>query len=253
MTYSPDNLIKVRRIYQRYTKLPAVALGIQHYQPDGGGYHEGNDLLAAAGRLTSDYSKRESALDRPGSNAASAIDIGYFDVRLPNGRRVTLRDRSAWVLAHWAEAPWLRELIYSPDGKVVKRKDRLGIRTTGDRSHLSHDHESYHRDFENDPRIPAFHQRFWDEMNGISLVKKGRRAMWVVQLNLGSESSWWKTDTLRREQLLTWPRVLWHCARYGQEPYDFQFSDVVEFNACTGRTDTEVDPNPVGVNIAPSK
>lgn len=185
MTNTPENLRKVRQIYQRYTNLPSVSLGIQHFSPQGGGYHEGDDLLSQGGRLTTDYSKRESALDRNNRvdvNDACAIDIGWFDVRLPNGRRVTLRDRSRWVLEHWDEAPFLRELIYSTDGKTVKRKDRLGKRTSGDLSHTTHDHESYFRSMVRDPRIPAFHQRFWDDMHGVTQPQptvKGKATMFA--------------------------------------------------------------------------
>lgn len=171
MTYSPQTWLEVRYLFQNKTGLPAVSLGIQHYQPDGGGYHEGNDLLAAAGRQDSDYSKRESVRDRPGTNGASAIDIGWFDVVLRNGRRVTLFDLTRWMLAHiWdADALWIREIIYSLDGKTVKRFDRLGIRSSGDLSHLTHDHISGFRDDENVNKVNFF-ARFWAEMEGASTV-----------------------------------------------------------------------------------
>lgn len=240
MTNSPQNLLAVRAIYQRYTGLPAVSLGIQHFTPQGGGYHEGNDLLAQAGRLNSDYSKRETHLDQPGTNDASAIDIGYFDVTLPSGRRVTLRDRSAWMLNHWDECWWVRELIYSPDGKVVKRKDRLGIRTTGDDSHLSHDHESYFRDYTLRPEIPAFHQRFWDEMSGET---RGNDMAFVIELQQAGGSTWWWTDGLRYKPIITWPQKLKYSELSGRP--DTVVTDLTTFSLLAGRLDSAVDPDQV--------
>jgi hypothetical protein len=40
----------------------------------------------------------------------------------------------------------LREIIYSPDGAAVRRWDRLGMRSTGDSSHLFHTRFSFFRD-----------------------------------------------------------------------------------------------------------
>lgn len=167
MTYSPQSYLDIRALFRAKTGLPPESLGIQHYSPQGGGYHEGNDLLTAAGRLDSDYSKRESERDRPGTNGASAIDIGEFDVTLHNGRRVTLRTLNHWMEANWhaLDAQWLREWIYSLDGITVKRLDRLGIRFSGDTSHRTHSHGSGFRDEENTPKVPLF-QRFWAEMEG---------------------------------------------------------------------------------------
>lgn len=169
MTYQPQSLLAVRRLFQEKTRLPAVSLGIQHYRPEGGGYHEGNDLLAQGGRLNTDYSKRESSRDRPGSNAASAIDIGWFDVRTANGRQVTLIDLNRWVERNWnaPDAQWMREYIYSLDRKTVKRLDRMKRRTSGDKSHTTHAHASKFRDVHDDSNQPySFFKRFWDEMEG---------------------------------------------------------------------------------------
>lgn len=179
MTYSPATYLEIRALFRERTSLPAESLGIQHYSPQGGGYHEGNDLLAAAGRLDSDYSKRESDRDRPGTNGASAIDIGWFDVVLPNGRRVTLIDLNRWLVAQLnAGAPdtlWIREVIYTLDRQTVKRWDRLGIRSSGDDSHTGHTHVSGHRDEENTPKRPLF-ERFWREMAGTTAEAMARKA-----------------------------------------------------------------------------
>lgn len=149
MTHTPDDLLAVRRYLQEATGLAPVALGVQHYQPDGGGYHEGRDLLAAAGRASSDYSVRESGRDRAGlTDAASAIDIDQgWRQGISEFRRVTL----ALVAACRAGDPRthdIREIIYSPDGKTVHRYDALGVRTSGDPSHLTHTHISFFRDSE---------------------------------------------------------------------------------------------------------
>ena len=173
MTYSPQRLLDERAVWQAETGLPAVSLGIQHFSPQGGGYHEGNDLLAAAGRLNTDYSKRQSTRDQPGTDGASAIDIGWFDVNIQRydgtWRRVTLRDYTVWVIAQLnAGAPdvyFVRELIYSLDGVNVKRWDRLGQSTTGDSSHTSHNHRSDFRDDEGADKS-AHVKRFWHEMRG---------------------------------------------------------------------------------------
>lgn len=149
MTYAPADLLAVRQYVMGHTGLDASSVGIagDPAHASSGGYHEGNDDLANAGRLDSDYSKRESPRDRPGSNAASAEDIGDF-----NRDGKTLRQLSLFVVAKCqAGDPRcndIREIIYTPDGSAVRRFDRLGIRSTGDSSHLYHTHLSFFRDSE---------------------------------------------------------------------------------------------------------
>lgn len=149
MTYAPTDLMEVRRELMAVTGLSGDAVGIvgDPAHAATGGYHEGNDDLARVGRLTTDYSKKHSARDRPGSNAASALDVG-------DGwkRGVGLRTWSlALVAAMTANERGtldIREIIYTPDGKTVKRLDREGKSTTGDKSHLWHTHISFYRDSE---------------------------------------------------------------------------------------------------------
>lgn len=149
MTYAPDDLLAVRRYVLTQTALPGDAVGIvgDPAHASTGGYHEGNDDLARAGRLTSDYSKRQSSRDRPGSNAASALDNGDFD----HGGK-TLRQLSQFLVARCVAGDPrcrdIREIIYTPDGQSVRRWDALGMSTTGDSSHLYHTHTSFFRDSE---------------------------------------------------------------------------------------------------------
>jgi hypothetical protein len=144
VTYSPADLVACQHYLHAQTGQPWDALGIIHGTPQGGGYHEGNDLLAEAGRLDSDYSKRESSRDRPGTDAGSAFDLGDG---FPRFREITL----GLVRACEHGDPRtrdIREVIYTPDGSTVRRWDRLGIRSSGDDSHLTHTHISFHRDSE---------------------------------------------------------------------------------------------------------
>lgn len=149
MTYAPADLLAVRLYLLASTGLSGDAVGIvgddDHLST--GGYHIGNDGLSQAGRLTSDYSKRESSRDRPGSNAASALDIGQF---VRGG--VSLRSLTLGIVAACQRGDPrtgdVREIIYTPDGSTVRRFDRLGIRSTGDSSHLFHTHVSFFRDSE---------------------------------------------------------------------------------------------------------
>jgi hypothetical protein len=145
MTYNPTDLLAVHNYLRVKTGLPANELGVvgDTSHNSSGGYHVGNDVLSNIGKLSSDYSKRESSRDRPGSNAASAIDIGNFARR---------RDITAFILAGLlAGDPRLsdvREMIYCLDGVNVRRFDRLGIRSSGDDSHKTHTHISFFRDSE---------------------------------------------------------------------------------------------------------
>jgi hypothetical protein len=171
MTYQPQTWKDAQAYLHSVTGLPWDGLGLQHFVPGGGGYHEGNNLLAAAGRLDSDYSKRESERDRPGTDGSSAIDVGDFNI-VHNGRRLRLvEDFNPWLIAQCkAGTPdtlWIREVIHTLDRKVVKRWDRLGIRSTGDSTHLYHTHISGFRDEENTPKTPLF-KRFFegDDMAG---------------------------------------------------------------------------------------
>ncbi|MFI7547199.1 hypothetical protein [Actinoplanes sp. NPDC049599] len=115
----------------------------------GDSYHLGKDQIRARNG-DNRYSVDESSRDRNGlDNNASGMDVGWFDVTTRRGR-YTLRDFSMWLVELCADGDPdtrdIREVIFSPDGKVVRRWDRLKRRSSGDRSHLSHTHISEFRD-----------------------------------------------------------------------------------------------------------
>ncbi|MGH7774459.1 MAG: hypothetical protein ACREQA_19725 [Candidatus Binatia bacterium] len=170
MTYAPGKLLELRGYLKPLTWLSDNALGITS-DGYGHGYHRGRDSISFA----NDYSVTESARDRDGlTNAASAIDIGLFD-RTTSGQRRTLRSLSLWLVeqckAGATDTRDIREIIYTPDGQVVRRWDRLGRRTSGDDSHLTHTHISWFRDSEYRDKIAVFRRYFEEEdMAGIEDV-----------------------------------------------------------------------------------
>lgn len=111
----------------------------------GNSYHLGTPEQARTG-----YASTESPRDKAGLCAyASALDIGWFEVRVA-GKVHNLRSFSLWAVAQCkANKPDtrdIREIIYTADGRTVKRWDRLGKRSGGDSSHLFHTHFSLFRD-----------------------------------------------------------------------------------------------------------
>ncbi|MBO4208697.1 hypothetical protein [Micromonospora echinofusca] len=146
MTEAPANLLAVRSLLlDHLDNLAPASVGIVGDAHHVGGYHCGSDRVT-----TNDYSVVESPRDSSGlTRYASAIDIGTFSVTVA-GRSHNLRTFSTWCVAQCtagtADTQDIREVIYSPDGVVVRRWDRLARRTTGDSSHLTHTHVSYFRD-----------------------------------------------------------------------------------------------------------
>lgn len=156
MTTAPSDLKTVQRYMQAATGLPWDSLGITHQTPQGGGYHEGLDLLARANRAPgqrwTDYSWAESTRDRAGlDDDASAFDQGDFTVTYLGAHK----DLDGWtrhlVQACKAGEAWtrdVREVIYRDPSNHLRilRWDRLGRRTDGDSSHETHTHVSFFRD-----------------------------------------------------------------------------------------------------------
>lgn len=146
MTRAPSNLLAVRSLLLAHLDgLAPGAVGIVGDPAHRGGYHCGDDRV-----VSSDYSVVESPRDRAGlSDLACGLDVGNFRVTTARGT-FDLPHYSRWLVAQCAantsDTRDIREVIYSPDGRIVKRWDRLGKRSTGDDSHLYHTHQSYFRD-----------------------------------------------------------------------------------------------------------
>jgi hypothetical protein len=154
MTTAPQCLLDARTLAIHELGIPADSVGIVAGNSNGEGYHSGYGALHAVGRAPGDahpdYSVRESIRDSGGlTEYASAMDFGLFTTII-NGHTVTLRDFTLWLVGRCKagdpDAADIREIIYTPDGKTVQRYDRLGIRSTGDSSHLTHTHVSLFRD-----------------------------------------------------------------------------------------------------------
>ncbi|GGN13008.1 hypothetical protein FHR83_003668 [Actinoplanes campanulatus] len=129
--------------------LEAGIVGDTDHAAGGDSYHLGKSQIRARGGRDR-YSVDESPRDRSGlDDHASAMDIGFFRLKTPRGT-FDLYDFNAWLIplckAGDPDTRDLREVIYSPDGRTVRRWDRLGRRTTGDDSHRTHTHLSEHRD-----------------------------------------------------------------------------------------------------------
>ncbi|PZF98928.1 hypothetical protein [Micromonospora deserti] len=155
MTRAPENLLAVRRLLLAHLNVDPDTVRSQDLEPaevgivgdasHRGGYHCGSDRV-----VPNDYSVVESPRDSAGLTLdAAALDVGLFEVR-SGGRTHNLYSFSTWCVGQCvANAPDtrdIREIIYSPDGRVVRRWDRLRRRSSGDDSHLWHTHFSFFRD-----------------------------------------------------------------------------------------------------------
>lgn len=138
MTYAPSDLLDVRKAVIAKTGMTPTAVGIVGNREHFGGYHCGSDRLVA-----NDYSNQDWR-DRQGlSQAASALDLGNFG----GLRRVSIALADA--CRHGViGTDVVREVIYSADGRNVKRWDARNESTTGDSSHLTHTHISFFRNSE---------------------------------------------------------------------------------------------------------
>jgi hypothetical protein len=155
MTRAPENLLTVRRLLLDHLNIDPDTVRNQDLEPaevgivgdpaHRGGYHCGSDRV-----VTNDYSVVESPRDSAGLTLdAAALDVGLFQVRA-GGRTHDLHTFSNWCVAQCVantpDSRDIREIIYSPDGAVVRRWDRLRRRSSGDNSHLWHTHFSFFRD-----------------------------------------------------------------------------------------------------------
>lgn len=158
MSYADPALIHTRN-YLMGLGIPGNAIGIVGDANHTSGYHLGNDKLAYYGRLHTDYSKRQTDRDRPGSNAAMALDVGGL-----SGQQ--LYELTAWLIAQCRAGTWdtrnIREVIgrRSPSGGVT-RYDALGILPdSGSADHATHTHISYYRDSEGGDKTSLFRRYF---------------------------------------------------------------------------------------------
>lgn len=181
MTYAPKTIVDLQHFMRGKTGLPWVSLGIigsASHKRAGTSYHLGKDDLKMYKRP---YSVYESPRDLAGlSDAASALDVGYF-----SGSGFDLREMSLWIVAECeAGAPDtldIREIIYSPDGETVLRWDREGERDSGDDSHESHTHFSWHRDAEHRDKIGVF-KRYFDGGDATPAKPSVPSADWTERL-----------------------------------------------------------------------
>lgn len=192
MSYAPTTLSDARKfILKTLPAMDPLSVGIvgdDAHAASGTSYHLGKDALKA-----DSYSVIESPRDKAGlTNAAEGLDLGWFSVKV-GGTTYDLRHYSAWVVrqceAGAEDTLDIREIIYSLDGKTVKRWDRLKKRTTGDSSHTSHTHHSYFRDSESRDKTALFRRYFQeigliegDDMNAAEMTawaksKDGKAAL----------------------------------------------------------------------------
>lgn len=157
-SYVTPALSEVREYLKPWTGLDNFGLGILNSETDAS-YHHGWSQRDTDG---SDYSWDESSRDWSWkTNAGRALDVGSFD---------RLRELSLWMVEQCEanrrdptvnrDCEDIREIIYSPDGKTVKRWDRLGIRNTGDSSHKTHSHFSWFADAEHKSKVGPFRRFF---------------------------------------------------------------------------------------------
>lgn len=170
MTNNPSDLVAVRTaIMPMIGVTNAAEIGIMG---DGahertGGYHEGKDVLAAIGALTSDYSVADYARDKLGLTlSASAIDITLAWGAAQGGRAAAIRFTNLMVADFRAGAQGtqcIRAMNFSPDGTKKQRIDRHNgyVITSSSDNVTIHTHVELFRDTEG-TRTSAF----------LTLVKK---------------------------------------------------------------------------------
>jgi hypothetical protein len=180
MSYAPQTLSTARSYVIDALGVPANSVGIvgneaTHFS----GYHLGWDRIRA-NYGWGDYSVSESSRDANPTDGAMALDIGMFSKGVMN-----LRHLSLWLVAQCAagapDTKDIREIIYSPDGRVVKRWDRLGKRSSGDGSHLTHTHISYFRDSEKRDKTSLF-RRYVEGEDDMELSDQVPLSAWIREL-----------------------------------------------------------------------
>lgn len=157
MSYAPKSLLDLRTYLSKQSGYGLSQFGIVGNTAHTGGYHLGKDrIFSSTGKGWNDYSVKLTR-DKSGlTDAASAIDIKF------GSDYALLRRFSTWAVDQCKKkAPGfsdIREIIYSPDGKVVWRWSGVDYQIhtgpgNGDNSHLWHTHISYFRDSENRDKV----------------------------------------------------------------------------------------------------
>jgi hypothetical protein len=160
MTYAPASLSALAVYWVGRGGVNLGVVGDPAHANRGVSYHLGKD------QLTSTAYSRLTGRDKRGlTNGASAIDLGRL-----GGSYAGLRDFSIWLVdacrVNAKGTADMREVIYSPDGKVVLRWDRERGYTSAprggeaDTSHLTHTHVSWYRDAEKRDHTTAFRPYF---------------------------------------------------------------------------------------------
>jgi hypothetical protein len=173
MSFAPQTLLDARAYLQPRTGLPWVSLGIVGGAAHKGGYHCGRDRL-----IPDDYSAR-LARDRAGlTDAASALDIGWFS------RLVALTAHMVGE-ARAGRLPDVRELIGPwSDGRAYRWDHQAGwsaVRRPAGDSHETHLHISYYRDSERREKITPFRRFFEPQEDDVSWTEKLTLPGWVVE------------------------------------------------------------------------
>lgn len=142
----------------------------------GTSYHLGEDDL----KMWKDPYSARIARDRAGlTNGAAAFDIGTFSKTYANGRTANLRSLSVWLVQQCqrgtADTRWIREVIYTDNGKRVLRYDAYRgqasapVAGEADDSHLWHTHVSGWRDCEHVDKTAVW-KRYAAEVSGAAPV-----------------------------------------------------------------------------------
>ena len=167
MTYAPATITALAKYWVAQGGVNSGIVGNTRHVK---GYHLGKDRIydgSGPGIGAADYSV-QLARDKAGlTDAAAALDLGKLD-----GSLSKLYAFNRWLVAQCKAKPAeyrdIREVIYSPDGKVVKRWDNhakvlyTGGDGTGqgDNTHLWHTHISFFRDSESRSKIHMFKPYF---------------------------------------------------------------------------------------------
>lgn len=199
MSYAPESILAARLLIRTHVpQLSWVELGIvgdAAHSEGGDSYHLGKDQL----RASASYSVKESPRDGKPTDAASALDVGRFTIRADGGA-FTDRDMVKWIVAECkagtADTKDFREIIYTPDGSVVRRWDRLGVRSTGDTSHFGHSHYSWFRDSEGRDKTGIF--RRWFEHIG-AIESEGESMIPCQKGDTGQHVTFWQYALNRLE------------------------------------------------------